>query len=395
MQAEKTALNMEQMQNANRSLLLKAIRENEQPSRSSIADASGLNRATVTNIVSDLIRFGFVEEAGSLAVAKGRRPVHISFSDKSYRTIGVRVTRKYFSIGLYGLSGKCRRSERVEIPKGSEPDEMIRMLIEKIELYTKESDCPVLGAGVAVPGPVFNGGERVAPISRFEGWERINVKAELSRRFPFPVLVEQDAKSEALVEWYSRKLQIATMIFIDAGQGVGAAVIVDGLLLKGYSGGAGEVGHMCVAPDGPGCECGSRGCLELFCTTFRIMEQAESVYGSQRSLEQLVAAYNQKDDAIVGIINESADYLGIGVANLINIFNPNIVVLAGELLDFGDGFVARVAQTAESHSLKELWKATKIERAANNGDRFSFAGANLVIDRLVHNSAEFISCIEN
>ncbi|MEM1484951.1 ROK family protein [Oscillospiraceae bacterium PP1C4] len=387
----KNALHLEEMQNNNRALVLKAVHGSPRPTRISVAKATKLNRATITNIVSDLIRYELLEEGDAVVRTKGRWPVLLSFSDKRYRIIGVRITRTYFTVGVYGLSGTHYDGKKVEHPPGADAEQVMDTLMQTVRAYWGSFECETLGIGVSMPGPVFLDGEVTVPIVNFAGWEKINVKSRLHQAFQVPVLVEQDANAAALLEWYRRANNDDVMLYLEVAQGVGSALVVHGQLFKGVRGGAGEIGHMCIDMNGPVCACGSKGCLERYCSSLLLVQQIRQQFDDPTwTLTRIIDAFHQQKPLVVTLVLEQAYYLGIGIANSINLYNPNLVVVAGEYAAFGSAYLEAVIQSAQQYALPALFSDASIEFPYMNEQFPSSGGANLILDALMQNPGAFL-----
>lgn len=391
----KNASHLDEVQNHNRSLVLKTIHGSSSPTRISIAAATGLTRSTITNIVGDLIQYGLVKEGAPVTLVKGRRPVLLSLSDDRYQIIGIRITRAYCSIGVYGLSGGLRNSIYLPHPPGDTPETLMQALIQAVETLRCEGEQETIGIGVSMPGPIFDQGDSIPPIANFEGWERVCVQSVLGQAFAVPVVVEQDANAAALMEWRQRANDHEDMVYLDAGQGIGAGIIINGWLFRGARGGAGEVGHMSLDPSGPSCTCGSRGCLDRYCSTLLLLDeinrnQPPSSKEEEWTLQRMYDAFAQGNPDVKRILARHAHCLGRAVGNLINLFSPHVLVIAGEMAGFGQEYLEMVTHCAGQHALADLFASTSILLPALPKREASAAAANIILEALMQNPARFV-----
>jgi glucokinase len=200
----------------------------------------------------------------------------------------------------------------------------------------------ISGIIVATPGPLKYP-EAIVMDSPNLGWGQVFLKEELSQRLGRPVIVDKDTNIAALGEYYfGQGCQYSQLLYITISTGIGGGIIINGRIHHGSNGGAGEFGHMVIKPDGPICRCGRRGCLEALASGTAIAREAVQLIKQEKGQGILACSKGKKIEAReVGeaarkgdikartIILDAAEYIGIGVANLVNIFNPQIVVLGG------------------------------------------------------------------
>ena len=391
----KKGTNLEAAQEINRSLTLRLIRRLKVCSRANIARETGLRQATISNIVKDLISWGFVKETGMMTGEKGRRSIGVTLNVEKYKVIGLRLTRNYYTIGSFDFFGNPYNivDVPINILKGA------KIAIESIEksiskIMKEKSEDKIIGLGIALPGPFFRTEGRIGLMSEFPGWENINLEEEIKSISNVPVYLEHDANAGALAEWLVRpNTKIArTMIYIDAGQGIGAGIIIDGKLFRGSLGTAGEIGHMSIDYNGAECECGFKGCLEQYCSTIAIVKQAksnlkdnpESILNKDCSLESIVEAVNKNDKYALEVFEKAAWYLSIGIANIVNCFNPDLIVIGDELIKFGPRLLDYLKNTVKKFILPIIYKKLTIELSTFQRDPALVGASDLVIDNILH-----------
>lgn len=387
--------NLEDVQEINRSLVLRLIRRFKVCSRANIAKETGLRQATISNIVNDLIDWGLVKETGIIEGEKGRRSIGVTLNIEKYKVIGLRLTRNYCTIGLFDLFGNSYdiRNLPINILNGSKIAlESIEKSISKI--IKERTEDKIIGLGIAIPGPFFKSEGRIGLMSEFPGWENINLEEEIKSLSSLPVYLEHDANAGALVSWLARPNHkiVGTMVYIAAGQGIGAGIIIDGKLFRGSLGIAGEIGHMSIDYNGLNCECGLKGCLEQYCSTIAIVKQAksnlkdypESILNKDYSLEAIIEAVNKNDKYAQEVFEKSAWYLSIGIANVVNCFNPDVVVIGDELIKFGPRLLDYLNNTVKKFILPAIYKELTIELSTFQKDPALIGAGALVIDNILH-----------
>lgn len=219
----------------------------------------------------------------------------------------------------------------------------------------------VLGIGVAVPSPVdIRRPGELSPLL-VPKWQGFNIAKHLEQAFSRPVLIDNDANLGALAElWWAAGPGVRNLVYIKVATGIGAGLIVDGRVFRGSSGIAGEIGHTAIDLSGARCECGLNGCLTTFIGTRFLLERAADYVRSSgstrpapKTLDELVDAALAGEPMAVESIRYTGQRLGIGVANLLNLLNPDTVVLGGGITRAGEFLVDAVRTTVEQMSLAE------------------------------------------
>lgn len=301
------------MHEMNKSLILRAIRDKGPVSRTTLTEIVSLSSATVTNIVDDLLQRGFVHEAGHEESAGGRRPVLLKFTPGAGYVIGVEL-----------VSGRIR-------------------------------------AGLVEPETGV-----VSEASNL-GWRGIPLKSLIEERTGLRTTVENDCNANALAEMYDGAGQGAADLFcVTIGAGIGAGLILNGELHRGRDGSTGELGHMVVDIDGPPCKCGAWGCLETLAAgpaivhwTGEMLKQGRVSVLSQMcegqadklTLEMIITALKQEDELAVQAAGRAGEYIGAGIASVINLINLERVIIAGPAADLGEPFLSSIRQTIGCRAL--------------------------------------------
>jgi len=331
------------MQQANRALVLALIRHDPTLSRASIARQTTLSPASVSGIVDHLIREGFVrEEAAEATGTVGRRPMRLVFNPAARVTLGIAIDVRDITAGLVDLGGEIQATQRVPIAPEAGPAAIVDTVAQVARRALRGvASRDVLGVGVAVPGLV-RWPDGVILFSPNLGWRDVPIRAMLEERLGRPVLVDNEVRALALAEHsYGAARGARTVVVIDAAYGVGGAVIIDGALYRGVHGAAGEVGHNIVEPDGAVCGCGNRGCLETVASAHGLVARATDALAAGRAsaltadasggltLDHIVAAARAGDALACELLARAATYLGLAVANAIDNWDPERVVLSG------------------------------------------------------------------
>lgn len=360
--------NTTQMQLENRSTLLKLILHNENKyfCRKDLADMSGLTGAAVTNLVRDLIDVGLISEERDPSINLGRNAIPLKINFDNFLVIGAYFRRGGLSYGISDLSGEIIENHEVSL-KLNEPAELIlENLSKSIKKLIKKyaSRGKIIGLGLAFPGPINMKKGEISYLTNLPGWKAIPIKKFFEEQFNIPVIMDDIANAIATAEkWFGCGRRHQNFISLLVSKGVGAGVILDGHVYHGSLGFAGEVGHVSINFDGPQCECGNKGCLEVYCSTLALLKRAQDIYGIEKitCFDDIKQYFERKDSYIIELIKEVGFYLGFAIVNLVNSFNPDLVVLNGEVTTFGSVLLDSIKRTVEKRLPSSVYSNLEIE----------------------------------
>ncbi len=303
-------------------------------SRADLARALKVSSATVTQICKLLIAREMIAETDDLAPSRGGRPARLLELVSSAGTaVGVKVTADHIAVVQVGLDGTVESSQTVEFAalRPDSLDQLARGLGEVIGALPGR----LLGVGVAVPGSVDSRDSGIVDAPTLN-WSAAQIGAILRTRLNLPVLVENDVNAVAVADrLYGAGQDHDTYLVVTIGRGVGSAIVIDGIVRRGANGGAGEIGHMSVDPAGPVCECGSRGCLEALIGASALVQKGHErgVLAGRQGGAELLEAARQGNDAARRIYTDAGDVLGRALSGVVQMLDPEIVVLLGEGTD--------------------------------------------------------------
>ncbi|SDR30141.1 ROK family transcriptional regulator [Thermostaphylospora chromogena] len=381
----------EEIRRHNLSALLRHVHLGGPTSRAELTSRMGLNRSTIMALTSDLTAAGLVREELPRETRRAGRPSLV------VRPESARVYVLAFDIGVdrmvaarVGLGGVILdRREAVRRRGPFDLEEVVGTLVgfARQMLRKTRPDTVCVGAGAAFPGGVCreDGVIRFAPNM---GATDVPLGRELSRRLGlgFPVEVGNDANLAALAE-QARGFGVGCqdLIFLQGDVGIGGGVITGGRLLGGHEGYGGEVGHMVVNPGGRVCSCGAKGCLEAEVGERALLELAGR-YGSQGgrdAVRAIVEAAGLGDRAAQKALSRVGDWLGLGVANLVNIFNPEMVVFGGTLRELYLGAAAQVRSRITTEALAASRETLRLRTSALGEDTTLMGAAELAFSRIL------------
>ncbi|MCM3359406.1 ROK family protein [Psychrobacillus sp. MER TA 171] len=318
----------------NKSLVLDKIKYNSPISRATVASQVGLNKGTVSSLVNDLLEEHLIYESGPGESSGGRRPVMLLFNEKAGYSIGIDIGVNYLLGVLTDLNGNIHTEKRIAF-KNLSYEEIELRLFETIDfLLISTPDCPhgVVGIGVGVPGIVEKDGNIL--LAPNLNWRNINLKEVLEEKYNLPIIIENEANAGAYGEkHFGAGKDFENVIYVSAGIGIGVGLILNGSLYKGSNGFSGELGHMTIQAGDLLCRCGNEGCWELYASEQALMRHAEKldIPLDSQDLEGLVSLAQSGNEEVIQLFHQTGDYLGIGINNIINIFNPQQVIIGNRL----------------------------------------------------------------
>lgn len=369
--------------------------------RTELAAHTGLTQAAVSKITAHLIATGTIEESGLLTGRLGRRSIALSIRSDGWKVIGVKLSRRNYAVGLFDLSGQMLRQVKREIAVGQGFEEAFEQIKIVVMGYIAEFE-DVAAIGVSVPGPFLSKEKKILLISEYgvDARRDINLSEIFSSR-EFggkPVILSHDANAGVLADWWfgiEDRIFKGIVVHYLLGEGVGAGVIIDGQIFDGAQGASAEIGHVSVDGDGERCACGNYGCLEMYCSSLAFLEDAyerrllspdSSLNRYQHLTPEIVFdAARAGDQAAVASVDRVAHYIGLGLVNIVNCFNPSTVILCNEMAVGGEYLLEKVKEVAKQRLIPFIFETVDICVSKFKGDDILFGAAAVAIDYCLKN----------
>jgi glucokinase len=290
----------------------------------------------------------------------------------------------HLRVALVDDNGTILKQLKQETPKGDSADCIINALANVAEQWSDEKQ-RVVATSIMVPGAVDSDKAVVLQAPNLPSLVNFGLKAALEQRLGWPVFLENDANAAAVGEmWLGAARGCRDVMSVTLGTGVGGGVILDGKLWRGSHGSAGEIGHTTVDPfSGLKCKCGNTGCLELFASATAIVRMTRenlSFFSGTRltsdelTAEQVYQAGREGDELALAVFKRFGMYLGIGLANIINLIDPQIIVISGGAANGWDLFATEMYRQVEERAFRTTAQQVKIARA-ECGDNAGLLGA--------------------
>lgn len=361
--------------------LLRLVWEEQRISRADIARRADLSRSTVSDGVTPLLASGLVIESGIGESRGGRRPIVLTFQDDAHVLIGIDIAFDGVRVVATDLRGRVLSQRHADHPVGADPEGTRALVVSLVDACLADDGVMadrLLGLGIALPSPVDpRQPGRVHPLA-LPAWHGRHGLEMLMPRFGVPVLIDNDANLGALAErWWGAARGVDDFTYIKLATGVGSGHMIDGRIYRGGTGVAGEIGHLTIDPHGLPCNCGNRGCLGTYVGSDALVARARllatQVPDTRLALGALsVTAIEEAalagDPLAIQVMHEAAEVLGIAVAGVLNLLNPQLVIL--------DGGLARLEEQLLQPLRETVMRRTFVSAVASASIRSSTLGAS-------------------
>ncbi|GAA3862411.1 ROK family transcriptional regulator [Leifsonia kafniensis] len=388
--------NLDDVRRSNLAAVLGAVHVQGRVSRADLARATGLNRSTIGILVAELVERGLVDEVEPSSTRLAGRPSPSVVPREDVVALAVNPEIDAVTIGLVSLSGRVHKRIRYDTAHVPSPDEVVNIVAAVVAGMSGELDRSfrTVGVGLAVPGLVRDG-DGVVILGPHLGWKDVPIAAMLSEALSLPVAAANDASTGVMAEYtFGVGRGTQNLIYLNGGaSGIGGGVAIDGMLLTGSSGFAGEFGHSLVNSAGVLCHCGAIGCLETEVSQAPLLdtlgldstgsEQLESVLLGQFSRE------GGPEREILDLVHRQLDFLAVALRGVVNMFNPELVLLGGFLGTLYAAAPERLEAGVRTRALVGPRDDVRFARAELGADLLLVGAAQLAFAPILADPASF------
>jgi len=379
--------NRELIRAINRSHVLNAIKTHGPIGRADIARRTGLSPATVTSISAKLISQDLVLEKSAGDSSGGRPPILLVINPKGGYVVGIKLTETHAVCALTDLEAQIIAKSSMPL-SGHNPIEVVNDLAQMVLSFIRQQKIAkkyLLGVGVGLAGIVDAEGGilRQSPIY---GWDNVPLREMLQSKLHIPVYIENDVNTLTLTErWFGHGQDVDNFLTVTVGRGIGLGIVANGQFYRGQTGGAGEFGHTTINPEGPLCACGKHGCLEAYVGDPGLIRAANESFSrgelsaSVQTLDELLLLAQMGNSAAIRIFDEAGRILGIGIANLISLFNPKKIIISGEGTREGDFLFIPMKESIQQNTMPGLFDPNTVMIAPWGDDAWARGAAGLVL----------------
>ncbi|MDR4887490.1 ROK family transcriptional regulator [Fredinandcohnia sp. QZ13] len=395
------------IRHSNKVRILQYIKLKTETTKPEIAKELKISIPTVSSLVDSLVKDGYVKECGKgeSTFHGGKRPQLLTFNPLGRGIIAIHISSTVITGALIDLNANTlyKTQKSIKGCKGKESLSVIESVVAEFVKVANELEIELLGIGGGVPGLVDQHSGTIQKSLHFNDLTGVNLGELLSSRFQLPVWIDNEDNNFALAEkWLGLGRDVNSFVSLITDIGIGAGIIIDERLVRGVDNSFGEVGHTIISFDGPICSCGNRGCWETYASSSALLKQIEyqleytSILkdlvkeNNSITVKQIVKAIELGDHLVEKIaIKELGKYLGLGIVNLVNIFNPEMVILYGEINQLGDRLLKEIQYWLDERALAAPANRVKI-RFSTLGENVHILGAAALVNMESFNKPEYL-----
>ena len=365
--------------------LLQLIREGDGATRADLSALTGLARSTIAQRLEQLRSLGLLRELGESDSTGGRPPMMLAFNEDAGVALAADLGATHSRLAVTNLGGTVLAEDSADMPSASGPETVLDWGDERFHALLRgvgRDDDVVRGIGIGVPGPVEHatGRPRNPPI--MPGWDGYPIPERFADRYRVPVLVDNDVNIMALGEHWTNWAAVDHLLFIKVGTGIGCGIVVAGRIHRGAEGAAGDIGHIRVAAGDEAesivCSCGNVGCLEALAgggaMAARLRDQGHEAADSRAVVELARAG----EPAAVRLVRESGRLIGEVLAASVNLYNPSVIVIGGDVAQAHEQLLAGVREVVYQRSLPLATRHLRVVRS-QLADRAGVIGAAVMV----------------
>ena len=365
-----------------------------QISRAEISRQLDLSRSTVTEIIKELLPTGLVAEIGNGESSGGRKPILLEFQDDAKVILGIDIGATHVSVAMTNLRGKLLLWKEKEYSVREDPEGTHKLIDELCDecLSSLNHDSEMLlSIGVSVPSPVDPIHPEYLSESIIPAWHGKSGLERLRKKYGVPVYLDNDANLGALAEhWWGAGKDVNDLIYIKISNGIGAGYILGGKLYRGSKGIAGEMSHMPIDPNGRLCGCGLRGCLATVISAWALKERIgtlsnlyphSSLLNGSPSIIDIENAALNGDQLAIQVVTEATNYLTIAITSLVNLINPDMIIIGGSLSRLGELVINPIQKKIDDCALVSSVSKTKILTSKLGSQGIALGAATLAIEQ--------------
>jgi len=379
----------------NKKNILKIVMEMGPISRIDISRHLKISRPTTSAYIGELIKDGLVKEIGKgeSTSSGGKKAVLLQFNVRAGYIVGVMIGVKTIRIALTDLGSNIMEIIKVPTEEWLGPDAVVDKLVKNLKKIIRTSKVnkeEIIGVGVGATGLVDSKKGLVIFSPNLDGWNNIKLKEIVEEKIGLPTFIENECRVQAIAEKkYGLAKDVKNFVCVETGTGIGTGVFIDNKLMTGDKGMAGEVGHIITDLAGDRmCHCGNTGCLETLCSTSSLIEYIMADirksgkfvdYGGRKlKIDDLYRLYEHGDKIVTGNVEKNAEYLGIGISNTIKMFNPELIIIHGEIIKFGNKYLSKVRESVSKNTFPKVKDNYNIQ-FSKLGENVGLIGATSVV----------------
>lgn len=374
-------------------VILRHLRDQGPQSRAQLATGTGLSKAAITSLVSALVELHLVREGNVDRQGRVGRPgTEVTLRGDSVWGIGLEINADYLLLSVTDLTGAVIREVTESLsPEEHAPDTLIDRAAAMIRTVLADAEDTIIGAITVAPPGVIDYQSGLVRFAPNLGWRAVPLVSLLEEALPevlVPIYLENDAKLSALAAFnVLQGSDVHDLVYVAGDVGVGAGIIADGQLVRGWSGFSGEVGHMLLDANGPACACGRRGCFELYVGLRSFLallprdDPDDAAMALADRLEELRRRMLAGDEAVLRALDVMTGHLVRGMSLIVDVLNPQLIVLGGYFGYFAEHIVPVLSAALEKRQMADSSHAD-VESSSMGIAAAARGGAQMSLERV-------------
>lgn len=352
------------LRDLNVSLLIELVRRAGPVSRADLARQSRLSAPTVSTIVDKLIQRGIFNEVSMAPSSGGRPPVLLSIDPKAGYVVGIKLRADGLTTVVCDLDAQIVASRETNASLVGNPAAALLAIEQATLRVLRDAVIPpakVLGVGVGLPG-IIDTDRGICNFSHLLWWRDVDLAGPLRKRLGLPVWVDNDVNTLAVAEkWAGDAPDARDFVTLSVGRGVGLGIVIDRAIYRGANGAAGEFGHIIIEPGGAKCECGRFGCLESVVGEGALCRAVGERLGKDVDREKLIDLLHVGNEVARSVVDNAAKRLGLAVANMMTLLNPELLIICGEGTELGATFIDPIIGAVREQTFGNLGRQVDVK----------------------------------
>lgn len=367
--------------------LFDLLRDGRPWTRAQLAEATGLARSTITARIDTLMRLGLVAPFGGARSTGGRPPALFAINPTAKLVVGIDVGATHARAALTDLNGTILGEVDAQIAVADGPEPVLAWVVESVRELVAASNRPIVdlaAIGIGLPGPVEHSTGRPINPPIMPGWDRYDVPGHLQEQYPVPVLVDNDVNIMALGERRRHLRDVDDLVLIKVATGIGAGIVSGGVLQRGAQGTAGDLGHVRVpGADDILCRCGNTGCLEAVAAGPALAAAVRAQGESAETGGDVVELVRAGSQPAMAVVRQAGRDIGEVVATMVNLINPSVVVIGGQVAGAGEHLLAGIRESVYHRSLPLATEHLRIVTSRAGGEAAVLGASALAIEHVL------------
>jgi predicted NBD/HSP70 family sugar kinase len=368
----------------NRTSILNVIKTHGAIARADIAELTRLSPAAVTGLTAELIEDGLIVEKQEGASRGGRPPILLALDPEAVYVVGIKLAEEHAALALANLNSDIVAKDVIQLAE-RDPERISDQLARGVRTILRTmqvSPGRLLGVGVGLAG-IIDSAAGVCRVSPHNGWRQVPFAKLLEERLDCLVYLDNNVNSLTLMEQlYGAGQHVRDFLVVTMGRGIGMGIVVNGHIYRGAHGGGGELGHTVIDPDGFLCNCGNRGCLETFLAEPWLLRRANLNGLQAATADELLTAAHTGHPVALDVLEKAGRLLGQTMANLVNLFNPELIIVSGEGVRMGEFVFGPMREVMGRHIFAQLNEGLEVRIEPVSDDAWARGAASLVLNKI-------------